>query len=153
MVNVVLYQPEIPQNTGNIARTCLLTGSVLHLIRPLGFQIDSKTLLRAGMDYWEQVDIRIYDDWEDFVQTNKHPVIYMCETKTPHLYTDVAFLKDPFILFGRESKGIPAVMVEQYKATAIRIPMLPDTRSLNLANSVAIVVYEVLRQQGFEGMS
>ena len=148
-INIVLYQPEIPQNTGNIARTCLLTGSVLHLIRPLGFQIDEKTLLRAGMDYWKDVDICVYDDFFDFLEKNNNPLIYTCETKTPHLYTDVEFIKDPFIMFGKESKGIPDYILEKYKNTAIRIPMIPNTRSLNLSNSVAIVVYEALRQHGF----
>lgn len=151
-INIILHQPEIPQNTGNIARTCLLTGSTLHLIRPLGFQIDEKTLLRAGMDYWENVDVLVYDDWEDFLYKNNNPIIYVCETNNSQIYTDVKFSKNPFVMFGKESKGIPNDILEKYKNTSIRIPMLPNSRSLNLSNSVAIVVYEILRQHDFEYM-
>ena len=153
MLHIALYQPEIPQNTGNIARTCLLTGAVLHLIRPLGFQIDEKTLLRAGMDYWSKVDVRVYDDLDDFLTQNDHPTLYLCETNTPHLYTEVSYGESPYLLFGRESTGLPAELLATHQQTAVRIPMIPDSRSLNLSNTVAILAYEVLRQQGFVGLS
>jgi predicted rRNA methylase (spoU class) len=150
-MNIVLHQPEIPQNTGNIGRTCVATGSTLHLIRPLGFIINDKTLKRAGMDYWKDLDVRYYDSFEDFREKNNNPVIYMATTKAVHNYCDVEYDKDAFIMFGSEGSGIPEEILLDYKDSSIRIPMLKDYRSLNLANSVAIVLYEALRQNNFEG--
>lgn len=148
-MNIVLHEPEIPVNTGNIGRTCVATGVSLHLIRPLGFFIDDKTLKRAGMDYWHLLDVHIYDSFNDFVISNKKPRIYMVETTAEKLYTEVNYKPDDFIMFGKESAGIPANLLAEYHETTIRIPMRPDTRSLNLANSAAIVLFEALRQNSF----
>lgn len=148
-MNIVLLEPEIPQNAGNIARTCAVTGSVLHLIKPLGFSVDDKHLKRAGLDYWHYLDIRYYDDFEDFLKKNNNPKIFMATTKSKKLYTEVSYDKDSFIMFGKESAGIPEEILLNYKDTSIRIPMFGDTRSLNLSNSVAIIVYEALRQLDF----
>ncbi len=148
-MNIVLLEPEIPQNAGNIARTCAVTGSVLHLIKPLGFSVDDKHLKRAGLDYWHYLDIRYYDDFEDFLKKNNNPKIFMATTKSKKLYTEVSYDKDCFIMFGKESAGIPEEILLNYKDTSIRIPMFGDTRSLNLSNSVAIIVYEALRQLDF----
>ena len=151
-MHIVLFQPEIPGNTGTIGRSCFLTGATLHLIRPLGFDIDDKTAKRAGLDYWSQLDLRVYDDFDDFLTQNNHPTIYMCETNTDNIYSDMTYSPDPYLMFGRETTGIPDEILAPYKKTAIRIPMLPDSRSLNLSNTVSIVMYEVLRQQGFPGL-
>ena len=148
-MNIVLHEPEIPQNTGNIARTCLLTNSTLHLIHPLGFQTDDKTVKRAGLDYWHKVDVRYYDNFEHFLEVNNNPKIYMAETNTKNLYTEVSYEEDAFIMFGKETKGIPQGILDRYAETSIHIPMVPDARSLNLSNCVAIVLYEALRQNGF----
>ena len=150
-MNIVLHQPEIPQNTGNIGRTCVATGSTLHLIRPFGFVINDKTLKRAGMDYWKDLDVHYYDSFEDFLEKNNNPVVYMATTKALHTYSDPHYNKDDFIMFGSEGSGIPEEILLKYKDTAVRIPMLEKYRSLNLSNSVAIVLYEALRQNGFEG--
>ena len=155
-INVVLCEPEIPQNTGNIARTCAATGTSLHLIRPLGFEIDNAKLKRAGLDYWDKLDITYYEGYEDFLQ--KHPEAigntYFFTTKAPRAYTEVAeYPKNVFIMFGKESAGIPEEILVDYEDTCIRIPMLADIRSLNLSNSVAVVLYEALRQNGFEKMT
>ena len=151
-VNIVLHEPEIPANTGNIGRTCVATGAVLHLIEPLGFQLTEKNIKRAGMDYWKDLDVRRYIDYEEFLEVNGHPKIYMATTKAHRKYTDVVYEEGAYIMFGKESGGIPEEILVENEETCVRIPMLDDIRSLNLSNSVAIVLYEALRQQGFEGM-
>ena len=152
MINIVLHEPEIPGNTGNIGRTCVATGVKLHLIEPLGFQIDEKHLKRAGMDYWDKLDVTAYDDFNDFLAKNPGARIYMATTKSKQKYTDVNYEEDCFIMFGKESAGIPEEILLDYKDTAVRIPMYPEIRSLNLSNSVAIVLYEALRQHDFKGL-
>lgn len=152
MINIVLHEPEIPGNTGNIGRTCVATGVKLHLIEPLGFQIDEKHLKRAGMDYWDKLDVTVYDDFNDFLAKNPGARIYMATTKSKQKYTDVNYEEDCFIMFGKESAGIPEEILLDYKDTAVRIPMYPEIRSLNLSNSVAIVLYEALRQHDFKGL-
>ena len=151
-LNIVLHEPEIPANTGNIGRTCVATGVKLHLIEPLGFQIDEKHLKRAGMDYWDKLDVTVYDDFNDFLAKNPGARIYMATTKSKQKYTDVNYEEDCFIMFGKESAGIPEEILLDYKDTAVRIPMYPEIRSLNLSNSVAIVLYEALRQHDFKGL-
>ena len=151
-LNIVLFEPEIPSNTGNIGRTCVATGSRLHLIEPLGFKLNEKALKRAGMDYWKDLDVTPYINSEDFLEKNPGAKIYMASTKAPNLYTEVDYEPDCYIMFGKESGGIPEEILLEHQETAIRIPMLPDTRSLNLANSVAIVLYEALRHNHFEQM-
>ena len=151
-LNIVLYEPEIPQNTGNIGRTCVATGTRLHLIEPMGFVINDKNLKRAGMDYWKDLDVTIYDDWNDFMEKNPDAKLYMATTKGKHVYSDAKFEPDSYIVFGKESAGIPEELLIQYPEQCVRIPMMGETRSLNLANSVAIVLYEALRQNGFSQM-
>ncbi|WP_352400019.1 tRNA (uridine(34)/cytosine(34)/5-carboxymethylaminomethyluridine(34)-2'-O)-methyltransferase TrmL [Anaerotignum sp.] len=151
-MHIVLLEPEIPQNAGNIARTCAVTNSVLHLIKPLGFSVDDKYLKRAGLDYWNLLDIRYYENFEDFVAKNQGIRLWMATTKAKHVYSDVAFEEDDYVMFGRESAGIPEDILIAHEANTIRIPMLAEARSLNLSNSVAIIIYEALRQQGFPGM-
>lgn len=153
MVNIVLLEPEMPANTGNIGRTCVATGSVLHLIEPLGFRINDKMLKRAGLDYWDKLDVRRYADFDDFLSKNPGAKIYMATTKSRQTYTDVSYEDGCYIMFGKESAGIPEELLLRYRDTAVRIPMLDQIRSLNLGNSVAIIVYEALRQQGFEGLN
>ena len=153
MLNIVLYEPEIPANTGNIGRTCVATGTRLHLIEPLGFRLDEKSLKRAGMDYWKDLDVTTYIDFNDFMEKNPGAKIYMATTKAPNVYTDVEYEPDCYIMFGKESAGIPEEVLVEHKEDSIRIPMLGDIRSLNLGNSVAIVLYEALRQNGFRGMN
>ena len=153
MLNIVLYEPEIPANTGNIGRTCVATGTRLHLIEPLGFRLDEKSLKRAGMDYWKDLDVTTYSDFNDFMEKNPGAKIYMATTKAPNVYTDVKYEPDCYIMFGKESAGIPEEVLVEHKEDSIRIPMLGDIRSLNLGNSVAIVLYEALRQNGFRGMN
>ena len=148
-LNIVLYEPEIPQNTGNIGRTCVATGTRLHLIEPMGFVINDKNLKRAGMDYWKDLDVTIYDDWNDFMEKNPDAKLYMATTKGKHVYSDAKFEPDSYIVFGKESAGIPEELLIQYPEQCVRIPMMGETRSLNLSNSVAIVLYEALRQNGF----
>ena len=152
-LNIVLYEPEIPANTGNIGRTCVATGTRLHLIEPLGFRLDEKALKRAGMDYWKDLDVTTYVNWDDFCEKNPNAKIYMATTKGRHVYSDVSYEPDCFIMFGKESAGIPEEILLEHKETAVRIPMLDHIRSLNLGNSVAIVLYEALRQNGFAGMN
>lgn len=152
-MNIVLFQPEIPQNTGNIGRTCVATDTTLHLIEPLGFRLDEKSLKRAGMDYWSQLDVRRYMNFEEFLEKNPGAKIWMATTKAKHCYSDVKYGKDDFIMFGKESAGIPEEILVENEETCIRIPMLDKIRSLNLSNSVAIVLYEALRQNNFESMS
>lgn len=153
MLNIVLYEPEIPANTGNIGRTCVATGTRLHLIEPLGFRLDEKSLKRAGMDYWKDLDVTTYIDFNDFMEKNPGAKIYMATTKAPNVYTDVKYEPDCYIMFGKESAGIPEEVLVEHKEDSIRIPMFGDIRSLNLGNSVAIVLYEALRQNGFRGMN
>lgn len=152
MVNIVLLEPEIPQNTGNIGRSCVATGSRLHLIEPLGFKIDEKALKRAGMDYWKNLDLHIYKNFEEFKEKNPGARIYMATTKGRNLYTQVQYDEDCYIMFGKESAGIPEEILVEHQEDAIRIPMKSDIRSLNLSNSVAIVMYEALRQHEFKDM-
>ncbi len=148
-MNIVLLEPEIPANTGNIGRTCVATGAKLHLIEPLGFRLTEQNLKRAGMDYWQELDVARYVNFEEFLCKNHHPKIYMATTKAAKCYTDVAYEADAFLLFGKESAGIPEEILLGYEETCIRIPMAENARSLNLSNSVAIVLYEALRQNGF----
>ena len=151
MINIVLLEPEIPANTGNIGRTCCATGSRLHLIEPLGFQISDKMLKRAGMDYWDKLDVTVYDCYEDFLEKNPQAVgnMFMATTKAHQTYTDVDYPADAYIMFGKESAGIPEEILVDNEKNAIRIPMNHNIRSLNLSNSVAIVLYEALRQNSF----
>ncbi|MDE7063103.1 MAG: tRNA (cytidine(34)-2'-O)-methyltransferase [Lachnospiraceae bacterium] len=151
-LNIVLYEPEIPANTGNIGRTCVATGTRLHLIEPLGFRLNEKSLQRAGMDYWDQLDVTRYIDYEDFQTRNPGAKIYMATTKGQKLYTQVDYEPDCYIMFGKESAGIPEEILVKHPKECIRIPMIGDTRSLNLSNSAAIVLYEALRQNNFEHM-
>ena len=153
MVNIVLLEPEIPANTGNIGRTCVAAGARLHLIEPLGFKIDEKAVKRAGFDYWDQLDVTVYDCYEDFLEKNPNAKIYMATTKAKHVYSEVNYEPDCFIMFGKESAGIPEDILVEHPETSIRIPMIGDVRSLNLANSVAIVLYEALRQNSFSHMN
>jgi tRNA (cytidine/uridine-2'-O-)-methyltransferase len=151
-MHIVLHQPEIPQNTGNIGRTCVATNTSLHLIEPLGFSINEKALKRAGMDYWPKLDVTKYIDYEDFKAKHPRAKIWYATTKAKHSYTDVSFGMDDFIMFGKESAGIPEEILVDNEETCIRIPMGEDIRSLNLSNSVAIVLYEALRQNEFKGL-
>ncbi|MBO4618075.1 MAG: tRNA (cytidine(34)-2'-O)-methyltransferase [Lachnospiraceae bacterium] len=151
-MHIVLHEPEIPANTGNIGRTCVATDTSLHLIEPLGFRLDEKSIKRAGMDYWEHLDVSTYINYEDFCKKNPGAKIWYATTKAKHSYTDVEFGPDDYIMFGKESAGIPEEILVEHEEQCIRIPMLPKIRSLNLSNSVAIVLYEALRQQGFTGM-
>lgn len=148
-MNIVLHQPEIPGNTGNIGRTCVATGTSLHLIEPLGFRLDEKSLKRAGMDYWSLLDVHRYVNFGDFLARNPAAKIWMATTKARQIYTEVPYGPDDFIMFGRESAGIPEEILVDYEESCIRIPMLPAIRSLNLSNSVAVVLYEALRQVNF----
>lgn len=148
-LNIVLHQPEIPQNTGNIGRTCAAAGARLHLIEPLGFQLNEKALKRAGMDYWHEIDVTTYNDYQDFLQKNPGAVIYYATTKGRQLYTDVTYEPGCYLMFGKESGGIPEEILKEHPDSCVRIPMLGETRSLNLSNAAAIVLYEALRQNGF----
>jgi len=152
MLNVVLHEPEIPANTGNVGRTCVAAGARLHLIRPLGFRLNEKELKRAGMDYWDELDVTVYDDYEDFLTKNPNAHIYMATTKARRVYTQVTYEPDSYIMFGKESAGIPEEILLEHQNDCVRIPMISGTRSLNLANSVAIILYEALRQLDFEGL-
>lgn len=151
-LNIVLFEPEIPSNTGNIGRTCVATGTRLHLIEPLGFRLNEKAIQRAGMDYWNDLDVTTYLNYEDFLAKNPGAQIYMATTKARQTYAEVQYEEDCYIMFGKESAGIPEEILVQHPDTAIRIPMNENIRSLNLANSVAIVLYEALRQHNFEHM-
>ena len=152
-INIVLYEPEIPSNTGNIGRTCAATGARLHLIDPLGFRLNEKALKRAGMDYWQELSVTRYLNYEDFLEKNPGVKIYMATTKGHVLYTEIRYEPDCFLMFGPESRGIPETILREHPELAVRIPMLGETRSLNLANSVAVLLYEALRQQNFAGMT
>lgn len=148
-MHIVLHEPEIPQNTGNIARTCAATGATLHLIEPLGFKVDEKSVKRAGLDYWELLDVRTYKNFEEFLEKNNNPKIFMATTKSKQTYVDVTYDEDSYIMFGKESAGIPEEILLNYKETSVRIPMHKEARSLNLSNSVSIILYEALRQTEF----
>lgn len=151
-MHIILHQPEIPANTGNIGRTCVATGTSLHLIEPLGFRLDEKSIKRAGMDYWEHLDVSRYVNFQEFKDKHPDAKIWMATTKAKHVYTDVSFGPDDYIMFGKESGGIPEEILVENEETCIRIPMLDQIRSLNLSNSVAIVLYEALRQNHFANM-
>ena len=152
-IHIILHEPEIPQNTGNIARTCAATGAALHIIRPMGFEIDDKKLKRAGLDYWHQLDITYYDNFEDFLLKHPDASIYFFSTKAPRAYTEVNYCeKNVYLMFGKETRGLPEELLYANPDRCVRIPMRDKLRSLNLSNSVAIAVYEVLRQQDFEGL-
>ena len=152
MLNIVHVEPEIPQNCGNIARTCAATGCVLHLIRPLGFDISEKAVRRAGLDYWSHVTVRDYENLEDFFSKNQVKQMWCLSTKAPRCYTEAEFADNCYLFFGKETKGLPEAFLEEHRDSCVRIPMLPDTRSLNLSNAVAITVYEALRQLSFPGL-
>ena len=151
-MNIVLFQPEIPANTGNIGRTCVATDTRLHLIEPLGFRLNEKEIKRAGMDYWEHLDVTRYINFDDFLEKNPNAKIWMATTKARQVYTEVSYGPDDYIMFGKESAGIPEEILVENEETCIRIPMLEKIRSLNLSNSVAIVLYEALRQNQFSNM-
>ena len=152
-INIVLFEPEIPANTGNIGRTCVATDTRLHLIEPLGFSLDEKNLKRAGMDYWKELDVSTYKNWDEFLQKNPDAKIYMATTKAPNVYSEVKYEPDCYIMFGKESAGIPEEILVKHKEDSVRIPMNGEIRSLNLSNSVAIILYEALRQNQFAGMN
>ncbi|MCM1287932.1 MAG: tRNA (uridine(34)/cytosine(34)/5-carboxymethylaminomethyluridine(34)-2'-O)-methyltransferase TrmL [Clostridium sp.] len=149
MLNIVLLEPEMPANTGNIGRTCVAAGARLHLIEPMGFFINDKMLKRAGLDYWDKLDVTTYINYGDFLEKNQGAKIYMATTKSKQRYTDVSYEEDAYIMFGKESAGIPEELLLGNRENCVRIPMMPGERSLNLSNSVAVVLYEALRQQGF----
>ena len=149
MLNIVLVEPEIPQNCGNIARTCAATGARLHLIRPLGFDISEKAVRRAGLDYWHLVEVRVYDNLSDFFAKNTVNQMWCLSTKAPRCYTEAVFQDECFLFFGKETKGLPEDFLEGHRDSCIRLPMNPEARSLNLSNAVAITVYEALRQLDF----
>lgn len=151
-MHIVLHQPEIPANTGNIGRTCVATGTGLHLIEPLGFRLDEKSVKRSGMDYWDKLDVTRYINYQEFLVKHPDATIWMATTKAKKIYTQAAFGKDDFIMFGKESGGIPEEILVENEEYCIRIPMLDEIRSLNLSNAVAIVLYEALRQNDFSDM-
>ncbi len=151
-LNIVLFEPEIPSNTGNIGRTCVATGTRLHLIEPLGFRLNEKAIKRAGMDYWADLDVTTYVNYQDFLDKNPGAKIYMATTKSRQTYTEVSYEPDCYIMFGKESAGIPEEILVENQENCVRIPMIGETRSLNLSNSVAIVLYEALRQNDFDHM-
>lgn len=149
-INIVLHEPEIPHNTGAIARTCVLTNSRLHLIKPFGFDLSDKYLKRAGLDYWKYLDLTIYKNLDDFFEKNKDANFYLATTKTKNIYSDVKFKDGDFIFFGKETAGLPEDLINKYSERAMRIPMIKDLkRSLNLANSCTVILYEALRQLDF----
>lgn len=152
-MNIVLYEPEMPANTGNIGRTCAATQTRLHLIEPLGFKLSEKAVKRAGLDYWDKLDVTVYSDYQDFLGRNPGAKIYMATTKAPNVYTEASYEPDCYIMFGPESRGIPEDILVRNQETCVRIPMWGDIRSLNLSNSVSIILYEALRQNGFEKMT
>ena len=151
-MHIILHQPEIPANTGNIGRTCVATGTTLHLIEPLGFHLDEKSIKRAGMDYWDKLDVTRYINFDEFQEKHPDAKIWYATTKAKRIYTEASFGKDDYIMFGKESAGIPEELLVKHEETCIRIPMLTEIRSLNLSNAVAIVLYEALRQNDFIGM-
>jgi tRNA (cytidine/uridine-2'-O-)-methyltransferase len=152
MLNIVLHEPEIPYNAGNIGRTCVATHTALHLIRPLGFKLDEKSVKRAGLDYWQDLDYRVYDSFRDFLEQNSFPRVVMATTKARKTYSDISYEPGGFIMFGKESAGIPEDLLKSNRENCVRIPMVHGTRSVNLSNAVAIILFEALRQQGFTGL-
>ena len=152
MLNIVLVEPEIPQNCGNIARTCAATGARLHLIRPLGFDISEKAVKRAGLDYWHLVEVFDYENLADFFSKNDVRQMWLLSTKAPRCYTEATFEDNCYLFFGKETKGLPEAFLEEHRESCIRLPMRQEARSLNLSNSVAITVYEALRQLGYPGL-
>ena len=153
MMNVVLLEPEMPSNTGNIGRTCVATNTRLHLIEPLGFKLNEKAVKRAGLDYWDKLDVTVYSDFQDFLDRNPGAKIYMATTKAPKTYTEVEYEPDCYLMFGKESAGIPEEILVENEDHCVRIPMWGEIRSLNLSNSVAVVLYEALRHNDFEKMA
>ena len=151
-MNIILHEPEIPANTGNIGRTCVATGTSLHLIKPLGFDVSDKAVRRSGLDYWKFLDLHVYENFEDFKIKNPAAKIFMATTKAKKAYTEIRYKENDFIMFGKESAGIPEEILLDYETTSVRIPMIGEIRSLNLSNSVAVMLYEALRQQDFLGM-
>ncbi|MBQ8290307.1 MAG: tRNA (cytidine(34)-2'-O)-methyltransferase [Clostridia bacterium] len=151
-INIVLYSPEIPQNTGNISRTCAVTGASLHIIKPIGFEISDRTLKRAGLDYWDKLDLHYYDSFEEFEQAHPFACMYFFSSHARRLYTEIEPKDEVFLVFGKESSGLDPELVRERIDTAVRIPMLDGCRCLNLSNSVAVAVYELLRRDGFSGM-
>ena len=151
-INIVLVEPEIPQNTGNIARTCAVTGAALHLVEPLGFKIDDRKLRRAGLDYWDKLDITYYSGLDDFLEKHGGDPLYLFSTKAPRSYTEPCYPKGVFLVFGKETRGLPEEFILSRLDTAVRLPMRHTLRSLNLSNTVAVAIYEVLRQRGFAGL-
>ena len=152
MLNIVLVEPEIPQNCGNIARTCAATGSVLHLVKPLGFDISEKAVKRAGLDYWHLVDVKVYENLDDFFSRNEVKQMWCLSTKAPRFYTEVAYEDGCYLLFGKETKGLPEDFLEAHRESCVRIPMRAEARSLNLSNAAAITVFEALRQLSYPGL-
>ena len=152
MIDIILLEPEIPMNTGNIARTCACTGARLHLIRPLGFDISDRAVRRAGLDYWQYLDLSVYDSWDEFVAKNGDGNLWLATTKAPRCYAEADLTGDVKLLLGKETAGLPESLRERYRERCIRIPMAGPVRSLNLANSAAILCYEALRQQGFPNL-
>lgn len=153
MFNIVLVEPEIPQNTGNISRTCAATHTVLHLVRPFGFEISDRTLKRAGLDYWQYLDVRYYDSFDEVVEKNPDARFFFLSTKGKKVYSDVKFKDGDFLVFGKESHGLPEPLLKSHYDRTLRIPMWQNLRSLNLSNSVAITLYEALRQNSFDGLN
>ena len=153
-IHIVLHEPEIPQNTGNIARTCAATGASLHIIKPMGFTIDDKKLKRAGLDYWDKLDITYYENYEDFLAKNPQALgnLFFFTTKAPRAYAEISYPENTYIMFGKETRGLPEELLYKNREFCVRIPMRDTLRSLNLSNSVAIAVYEILRQDGFDGL-
>lgn len=152
MINIVLVEPEIPQNTGNIARTCAATGSKLHIVKPMGFEIDDKKLKRAGLDYWHLLGVQYYENIDEFYEKNSGARCWYCTTKAPYIHSDAPFADGDYLVFGKETKGLPEELLRDNKQSCIRIPMISEARSLNLSNAVAIVTYEALRRTGYESL-
>ncbi len=151
-LNIALIEPEIPQNTGNISRTCAAIGATLHLVKPMGFTIDDKKLKRAGLDYWDKLDIRYYENLQEFLTVNRDAPMFFFSTKAPRRHTDVTYPKGSILVFGKESAGLPEWLLQENPDSCVRIPMRENLRSLNLSNAAAIGIYEVLRQRDFEGL-
>ena len=152
-MNIVLFEPEMPLNTGNIGRTCVATNSCLHLIEPLGFKLNEKAVKKAGLDYWDKLELKVYCNFEEFLEKNPGAKLYLATTKAKKVYTEVSYAPDDYLMFGPESRGIPEEILIRYPDSCIRIPMWGDIRSLNLSNSAAVVLYEALRQNSFQGMT